>query len=43
MGTSATPLTNTSGFRMPEQPTVPVTVYPQIRLHLIGYGLIASE
>ena len=26
MGTSATPLTNTSGFRMPEQPTVTVSV-----------------
>ena len=43
MGTSATPLTNTSGFRMPEQPTVTITVYPQFRLHLIGYCLVASE
>ena len=43
MGTSATPLINTSGFRMPEQPTVTVTVYPQFRLHLIGYCLVASE
>ena len=39
MGTSANPLTNASGFRIPEQPTVTVTVHPQFRLHLTGYFL----
>ena len=43
MGTLVTPLTNASGFSMPEQPTGTVTVYPQFRLHLIGYCLVASE